>query len=694
MKTILALGCTAILLTYNCKFFGQITPTIEVDKAHIMSHVKPGMTSKQIDSLQELAMENSKQNNSELFHLIKSAQIANKNTKQNKSEGCDLANWGFENGNTDNWQTSGCVAIQNGGVDYYSGFPKVNNGNFSLKLSNDMNYGCLNSAIARTYSVPVTGETFITIHFAVDIFNFPHLANHAAKFNFNLYDEDMNQLACPTYQAYYAYDQGPVGIPSLQETPFPATYYNPSVAGDLSFNSNVSYSNWHHVTIDLSNYAGTDVTLVFQNLWCVFDVDWIYTYIDVDCPINNSQSIPVCLDGEMELCAPQGMLASYNWEYNGLPLNNTQGCITATNPGNYTLNFLPNYLECSNRPYEILYELIAQPLAEFSIPDFCYGEPVIIQNTSEFANAYEWHYAGDVYNSTVPSINYEEGENEIELIALNGTCSDTVSFPLIPRQYPNPMFIFQNECVGIPYKILNQSTDPENSPLDVLWNISDNFQSTGWNPTFIAEDVQEFVISLIVTNQYGCSAGIQKKAKAYPLPIAQFSVSDNSVSENTALVHFQDESYENVVMWEWLIGEQHVNSAQEFYYEFDGYGQFPVMLVVQNAYGCNDTAYNEVEVMPSLSLFVPNTFTPNDDHVNENFTPIFAGHNLDLTSYLLRIFNRWGEVVFESIEIQKGWDGTFNNDPCMQGTYGWEIYYKELGNGKQEKIVGHVNLLR
>ncbi len=117
-----------------------------------------------------------------------------------------------------------------------------------------MSYNCLNSAAARTYSVPAAGQTFITIHFAVSIFNFPHDSFQAANFNFNLYDDQMNVLPCPSYQAYYSYDQGPVGIPSLQQTPFPASTYNPMVAGDLFYNSNVSFSNWHHVTIDLTQY--------------------------------------------------------------------------------------------------------------------------------------------------------------------------------------------------------------------------------------------------------------------------------------------------------------------------------------------------------------------------------------------------------------------------------------------------------
>ncbi|MFM7636551.1 MAG: hypothetical protein ACKO5W_01635, partial [Crocinitomicaceae bacterium] len=413
-------------MTINFKFYSQIVSPKEKIKDHVMSHVKPGMTQQQIDSLQEIAEQNTIQSEAELKALILAAQKANKTVNQLKTDNCTSQNWGFENGNTSNWQTTGCVELQNGGTDIYSGFSKVNNGDYSLKLSNDVNWNCLNSSAARTYSVPASGETFIKIHFAVSIFNFPHSADYAGKFNFNIYDDDLNVLSCPTYQAYYSSDEGPVGIPSLQETPFPATFYNPFVAGDLWFNSNVSYSNWHHVTIDLSDYAGTDVTLVFQNRWCIFDVDWIYTYIDVDCPVNTSAPIPVCAEGDIQLCAPQGMDATYDWEYNNSPLNNFQNCITANNFGTYTLNFMPTFLECANTPYELNFEVIDQPIAGFSVSEFCIGEPVIIQNLSEYATNYQWNYNGNEISSFVPIIDYVEGLDEIMLIAITGNCRDTV----------------------------------------------------------------------------------------------------------------------------------------------------------------------------------------------------------------------------------------------------------------------------
>ena len=695
MKPLLALLCTVILLSKNSNLFGQESMRKEKLMSHVADHIKPGMTSFQIDSLHDIAEQNSIQNEAELKAMILASQKANKTANQLKTDDCPLQNWGFENGNMSNWQTTGCVELQNGGTDIYSGISKVLNGNHSLKLSNDMNYSCQNSAAARTYSVPATGQTFITIHFAVSIFNYPHVSFESANFNFNLYDNQMNVLPCPSYQAYYSYDQGPVGIPSLQQTALPATNYNPFVAGDLTYNSNVSYSDWHHVTIDLTQYAGTDVTMVFENRWCAFEVDWIYTYIEVDCPVNNSIPIPVCImDEGVELCAPEGMQATYNWELNNISLSNTEQCIYPTDQGTYTLNFRPDYLECADTPYEMNFELIEKPVANFTVEEFCIGQPIIINNLSEFGTDFKWEYNGEEIIQFSPNIDYVEGEDNLMLVALTGACSDTIVNPLIVRKNPTPKFDFQNECVGVPYKIVNLSSDPENSSLDVNWVIGSEYQSNNWNPEFTPLQEEDFVISLEVTNQYGCSTGIQAKAKPYPLPVANFQQSESILPENTALFHYVDESSSDVVTWDWSIDGQTYYNGSDFSHEFSRTGAFTISLIVLNQFGCSDTVNKQVEVKPSLTVYVPNTFTPNGDENNQLFMPVFSGSNLDRRSYSFLIYNRWGEIVFQTANIQEGWNGFNNGAPCMQGTYSWEIAYVENSDKTVKRIYGHVNLVR
>lgn len=97
--------------------------------------------------------------------------------------------------------------------------------------------------------------------------------------------------------------------------------------------------------------------------------------------------------------------------------------------------------------------------------------------------------------------------------------------------------------------------------------------------------------------------------------------------------------------------------------------------------------------------YVPNTFTPDGDMYNQVFEPVFS-KGFDPYDYHLMIYNRWGEVVFESFDQQIGWDGTYGAQKasavfnCPDGTYTWRLEFSALSNDQRFVNVGHVTLLR
>ncbi|MBP6303179.1 MAG: gliding motility-associated C-terminal domain-containing protein [Bacteroidia bacterium] len=90
------------------------------------------------------------------------------------------------------------------------------------------------------------------------------------------------------------------------------------------------------------------------------------------------------------------------------------------------------------------------------------------------------------------------------------------------------------------------------------------------------------------------------------------------------------------------------------------------------------------------TIFVPNAFTPNGNALNEVFMPVMT----DVDEFQLLIYNRWGELVFESSSIDKGWDGTFNGKPAQQDAYVWMVFFKGKTSGSRKNISGSVTLLR
>jgi gliding motility-associated-like protein len=91
--------------------------------------------------------------------------------------------------------------------------------------------------------------------------------------------------------------------------------------------------------------------------------------------------------------------------------------------------------------------------------------------------------------------------------------------------------------------------------------------------------------------------------------------------------------------------------------------------------------------------WVPNSFTPDDDDYNQSFLPIFTS-GVDPYDYHLVIYNRWGEILFESYDMTRGWNGKLDGIKCQDGVYTWKIEFKSIKNDEHIMEVGHVVLIR
>lgn len=127
-------------------------------------------------------------------------------------------------------------------------------------------------------------------------------------------------------------------------------------------------------------------------------------------------------------------------------------------------------------------------------------------------------------------------------------------------------------------------------------------------------------------------------------------------------------------------------------YLVDDNESYTVVLTAESVYGCKDSVQN-LFILPLL-YYIPNTFTPDGDEFNNDFKPIFS-RNEKVESYHFLIYNRWGEIIFESYDPKYGWDGTYHSLMSQDATYEWELIYKdrECDNGKKH-IFGHVNLIK
>lgn len=201
---------------------------------------------------------------------------------------------------------------------------------------------------------------------------------------------------------------------------------------------------------------------------------------------------------------------------------------------------------------------------------------------------------------------------------------------------------------------------------------------------------------LLVTNEFGCTdtAFIEEYICFEPIPDASFSQSEHQITTIPSNVQFWS-SMGGGYHYEWDFGDGFGSDEinPNHYFPDDVAGIYEVQLIVTSMFGCSDTSYSVVEVQEEFIIYVPNTFTPDGNQFNEVFMPVLTS-GYDPYSYHLIIFNRWGEVLFESYDAEVGWDGTYGNHVVKDGTYVWKIEVSDKANAQRRQFKGHVNVLR
>jgi gliding motility-associated-like protein len=207
-----------------------------------------------------------------------------------------------------------------------------------------------------------------------------------------------------------------------------------------------------------------------------------------------------------------------------------------------------------------------------------------------------------------------------------------------------------------------------------------------------------FTASLIfIDNQATpCSDTITNTVVVNPNPVSDFTMLPDSTTLMNPVISFTDVSNppspDTISQWSWNFGDGESNLIQNPIHEYSDSGYYTVSLMVTNEFGCIDERTDLVKVYPDYNIHFPNTFTPNGDTYNDVFLPVGIGTNSEFEMY---IFNRWGDMIFESYDANTSWDGYGNKGKkaVQEGVYIYVVYFRDH-LGKQHEYVGHVTLIR
>ncbi len=348
----------------------------------------------------------------------------------------------------------------------------------------------------------------------------------------------------------------------------------------------------------------------------------------------------------------------------------------------------------------IYVEVYAVPQVNFLAQDQCINigasefTNVSYINSGSFAE-WKWSY-GDGFTSNLLHTSHQyatSGNYNVQLIGIsNNGCSDTIVKPITIYNKPTADFFINEveDCVPVCFYFADISTDDNNISF-WEWSFENHEASALQHPSICIEDAGEYDVSLIVTNIYNCKDTIIETdlLKARPNPIADFTMSTQQTDILHPFITFTNNSID-APTWEWNLGDGTIditNFSTENTY--NNAGVYPISLHVENQYGCKDSTTKDLTVRSKSFHYLPNSFTPNGDGINDLF--MVQGEDLNFES--LSVYDRWGKPVFYSEDILQAWDGTTNGIASKGGTYVWILrYIDKQDNNQVEK--GSVTLIK
>ena len=228
----------------------------------------------------------------------------------------------------------------------------------------------------------------------------------------------------------------------------------------------------------------------------------------------------------------------------------------------------------------------------------------------------------------------------------------------------------------------------------IAWDLGDG-SANGVTVSHCYTTARDYSVVANVVDLNGCTNSTAIMVNVYPIPVADFNYAPIKPVVNEDQVTFTDASYSaNAASWNWYFNSTALNTSnlQNPTFVYTEAGANAVTLVVKSDKGCSDTITKSLFVNEDFGVFVPNTFTPNGDGLND----LFFAKGYGITKFEFEVYDRWGEKLFSSTDINEAWDGSMTargNKQIKEGIYTWRMKLVNV-YGKTKELTGHVTLIK
>ncbi|MED5307255.1 MAG: gliding motility-associated C-terminal domain-containing protein [Bacteroidota bacterium] len=212
-----------------------------------------------------------------------------------------------------------------------------------------------------------------------------------------------------------------------------------------------------------------------------------------------------------------------------------------------------------------------------------------------------------------------------------------------------------------------------------------NIVDSNTNGNFEGLEAGEYLVSVNDSNNCESESYISLNSS----PLANFETDEFEFSLSNEPTEFTDLSIDNnIISWSWDFGDGNNSNQQNPTNQYLQPGVYFVTLEVVDIFGCSDVITKELRVLQDYYSYTPNIFTPNNDGMNDTFSPSLM--NIDYESYSLTIFDRWGNELFKTNKYEEGWDGKqINGEMLPSDIYSYKVVYK-TNMGIEKKELGKI----
>lgn len=346
------------------------------------------------------------------------------------------------------------------------------------------------------------------------------------------------------------------------------------------------------------------------------------------------------------------------------------------------------------------------PIANFNNTVACENIPTEFTDLSTVNNDYisgwEWNFGDNNTDNSQNSTNLYTtiGTYTVNLIvSSSNSCLDTATNTVGIYLNPEAYFMVDTTegCSPLCINFADTSLSNSNRIVEWQWDLGNGETSLDSTVTICYEnsnlDEIDYTISLIVKNDLGCYDTIEKTdlITSWKNPIANFEINPQEINmyESNMISTSNNSEGATEYFWDFSNGQTSIDYEPTTIYPDTG--TYNIMLAVNDDKGCVDTTYRSIKITPVSSIYIPNSFTPNDLE-GDNTGFIYYGFGIDYSTTQFYIFDRWGLLIYYT-ENSTPWDGTYKGKKAMQDSYIYRLVCKDI-LGKKHEYVGHVTLIR